>query len=123
MKVKDILENIDGLSAYVAQAKADIGELFGSYRALAENVDAAIGDADEAFDELGKLLEAIESGEVSIDEDTEHDLEDLLDMSPEVLQDISNVHKLYSDIEKASRVVSNAASTQRDIISLSQEMR
>lgn len=123
MKVKDFLENIDGLSGYVAQAKADIGELFGSYRALAENVDDAMGDADEAFDELGKLLEAIESGELSIDEDTERDLEDLLDMSPEVLQDISNVHKLYSDIEKASRVVSNAASTQRDIISLSQEAR
>ena len=123
MQAKDILENIDGLSAYVAQAKADIGELFGSYRALAENVDAATGDADEAFDELGKLLEAIESGEVSIDEGTERDLEDLLDMSPEVLQDISNVHKLYSDIENASRVVSNAASTQRDIISLLQEMR
>ena len=123
MKVKDFLENIDGLSGYVAQAKADIGELFGSYRALAEHVDDAMGDADEAFDELGKLIDAIESGEVSIDEDTEHALEELLDMSPEVLQDISNVHKLYSDIEKASRVVSNAASTQQDIISLSQEMR
>lgn len=123
MQNKDILENIDALSVYVAQAKSEIGELVDSYRALMENAEFAMGDADEAYDELGKLLEAIESGEATLNEDSRLTLEELLDMSTYVLQDISSVHKLYAHIEKASSVVSNVASTQQDVTELSRQLR
>lgn len=123
MQNKDVLENIDALSVYISQAKADIGELVGSYRALAGNADAAIADADEAYDELGKLLDAIESGEAAINDGTEFTLEELLDMSTHVIRDVSKVHKLYADIEKASNVLTDVASTQQDVIGLSRDLR
>ena len=118
-----IFELIDGLSGYVAQAKVELGETADSYRALAANADAAAVDADEAYDELGKLLDSIESGEVPIDEDTARALEDLIDMGKYVLQDISGLHALHASIEKASTVLTNSASTQQDVIGLSQELR
>lgn len=118
-----IFELIDGLSVYVAQAKGELGETADSYRALAANADAAADDASEAYDELGKLLEAMESGEVSIDEDTARALEDLIDMSKYVLQDISGLHALHESIESAFYALTNSASTQQDVIGLSQELR
>lgn len=123
MQDKDILETTDRLSAYVAQAKVDIGELAGSYRALAENADTALYDVIEAYDELGKLLEAIESGEVTLGEDAQRVLKDLSEMSAHVLEGNTRVRWLYSDNEKASRVISNAASIHQDVIGLSRELR
>ena len=123
MQDKDMLETIDRLSAYVAQAKVDIGELAGSYRALAENADAALYDAIEAYDELGKLLEAIESGEVTLGEDAQRVLKDLSEMNAHVLEGNTRVRWLYSDNEKASHVISNAASIHQDVIGLSRELR
>lgn len=123
MQDKDILETIDRLSAYVAQAKVDIGELAGSYRALAENADAALYGAIEAHDELGKLLDAIESGEVALGEDTQRVLKDLSEMSAHVLEGNARVRWLYSDNEKAPHVISNAASIHQDVIGLSRELR
>ena len=123
MQDKDILETIDRLSAYAAQAKVDIGELAGSYRTLAENADAALYDAIEAYDELGKLLEAIESGEVTLGEDAQHVLKDLSEMSAHVLEGNTRVRWLNSDSEKASHVISNAASIHQDVIGLSRELR
>lgn len=123
MQDKDILETIDRLSDYVAQAKVDIGELAGSYRTLAENANAALYDAIEAYGELGKLLEAIESGEVALGEDTQRVLKDLSEMSAHVLEGNTRVRWLYSDNEKASHVISNAASIHQDVIGLSRELR
>lgn len=118
-----IIELIDGLSVYVAQAKVELGETADAYRALAANADAAIDDANDAYDELGKILEAIESGEVPIDDDTESILDDLIDMDKSVLTDISGLQALYSSIGSASRTLSMASSTHGDIISLSQELQ
>ena len=123
MQDKDILETLDRLSAYVSQAKVDIGELVGSYRTLAENADAALRDAIEAYDELGKLLEAIESGEVTLGEDAQSVLKDLSEMSVHVLEGNTRARWLYSDAEKASRVINNAASVQQEVIGLSRELR
>ena len=123
MQDKDMLETIDRLSGYVAQAKVDIGELVGSYRTLAENADAALYDAIEAYDELGKLLEAIESGEVTLGEDAQRVLKDLSEMGTHVLEGNTRTRWLYSDNEKASRVISNAASVHQDVIGFSRELR
>lgn len=68
----DILDGIGELATRLSQTRIDVIELADSYRTLADVADAALYDTYTANEEIVKLTDAIESGEISLDEEALH---------------------------------------------------
>lgn len=119
----DILDGLDALSTRLSQTRIDVTELADSYRTLADAADAALYDTDTANEEIVKLTDAIESGEISLDEEALRTLSQLLDANDFMAQHADAFQLLYDHVEEASRAFSDYERTPREVTDASRQLR
>lgn len=118
----EFAEDINDLSIEVEYLQDALEKLSDSYRALATDATAVLDDVSAADEELGKLIVAIESGEVSIDKDSEFMVRDLIEAQRTVRSDLRRLHDLYPSVEAGFDMLRKSASNHQDITNVARNL-
>lgn len=124
MAVKeDIVDEINTLSNYTVRSGEDLIELRDAYRGLAYKLDDIVGAMNESRSNAKRFADLVESGEVSLDEGSEQLLTRLADTNDDLVSNMGSMRTLYTDIEIADNVLSDASNTFDDIIDITSKTR
>lgn len=124
MAVKeDIVDEINTLSNYTVRSGEDLIELRDAYRGLASKLDDIVGAMNESRSNAKRFADLVESGEVSLDEGSEQLLTRLADTNDDLMSNMGSMRTLYTDIEIADNVLSDASNTFDDIIDITSKTR
>lgn len=124
MAVKeDIVDEISTLSNYTVRSGEDLIELRDAYKGLASKLDDIVSSMDESRSKAKRFADLVESGELSLDEGSEQLLTRLVDANDDMVSNMGSMRTLYTDIEIADNVLSNASTTFNDIIEITSKTR
>lgn len=124
MAVKeDIVDEINTLSNYTVRSGEDLIELRDAYRGLANKLDDIVSSMNESRSNAKRFADLVESGEVSLDEDSEQLLTRLADTNDDLVSNMGSMRTLYTDIEIADNVLSGVSNTFDDIIDMTSKTR
>lgn len=124
MAVKeDIVDEINTLSNYTVRSGEDLIELRDAYQGLASKLDDIVSSMDESRSKAKRFADLVESGELSLDEGSEQLLTRLVDANDDMVSNMGSMRTLYTDIEIADNVLSNASTTFNDIIEITSKTR
>lgn len=124
MAVKeDIVDEINTLSNYTVRSGEDLIELRDAYQGLADKLNDIVSSMDESRSKAKRFADLVESGELSLDEGSEQLLTRLVDANDDMVSNMGSMRTLYTDIEIADNVLSNASTTFNDIIEITSKTR
>lgn len=119
----ELIDEIGALSKYAVRSGEDVIELRDAYQGLADKLGDVMDSVNESISEFDRVSELIDSGELSLDEDSERMLTWLTDMNEDMISNMGGMRSLYTDIEIAANTASNVASTFQDIVELTRQIR
>lgn len=119
----ELIDEIGALSNYAVRSGEDVVELRGAYQGLADKLGGVMDSVNESISEFDRVSEFIDSGELSLDEDSERLLTRLTDMNEDMVSNMGGMRSLYTDIEIAANAASDVASTFQDIVELTRQIR
>lgn len=117
------LDRIEELSDELRQSRTDAGELLDAYQSLVDDVASALDGTDAALAELKTLADMIEVGEIEMNEDTEHALQNLYDARRDVSNDARVLKALRGGTDDASKALFDFTSTQAYVVILSRRVQ
>lgn len=124
MAVKeDIVDEINTLSNYTVRSGEDLIELRDAYQGLADKLNDIVSSMDESRSKAKRFADLVESGELSLYEGSEQLLTRLVDANDDMVSNMGSMRTLYTDIEIADNVLSNASTTFNDIIEITSKTR
>lgn len=116
MSEAEVLERLDDLSTQLLYAKGELDELFDVSRKLSDDAAITMHDADAARDELARLSEMIEAGEIQIDADSMRVLSVILDAKRDVISNLGAYRDAKESIKKASNDMIRSSTAHEDVI-------
>lgn len=116
MSEAEVLERLDDLSTQLLYAKEELDELFDVSRKLSDDAAITMHDADAARDELARLSEMIEAGEIPIDADSTRVLSVILDAKRDVISNLGAYRDAKEGIKKASNDMIRSSTAHEDVI-------